>query len=262
MVVRFPRGGRGDTAEQPVQIEAGKTGVMPLLQPILQLVPRLRPRPTYLGEGEVALRQLRAPAVDFVEDVDNHADGFVFAGDLLNMEVNGLDALDEVEPVDVSRDAPINLRIRVDALQDFAEAFLHELGHIHPERVVFHLSFRVELEHLVVEVEMQSGEGTLFTVEKLGRLAPYDAVQAGNPLLAVQEQFYSALGKVLRAPGIGVFGVGLPHEEAADGMALVERGHKAADLTAAPHIPALKFRQRDAANIDLIENGTDLHEMC
>jgi hypothetical protein len=50
-----------------------------------------------------------------------------------------------------------------------------------------------------------------------------------------------------------------PDQQAADGMALVERIEQPAHLVAIPHVASLEFRQRYVGAVDVVEDGGDFH---
>ena len=50
-----------------------------------------------------------------------------------------------------------------------------------------------------------------------------------------------------------------PHQQAADGMALVERIEQPTHLVAIPHVPPLELGQGHVAAVDVVEDGGDLH---
>ena len=108
---------------------------------------------------------------------------------------------------------------------------------------------------LVVEVEVQPGERLGVAVEEAGRPAADQAVEAGDPLLAVEQELDGARGQGPVAAGPGVLGAGLPDEQAADGVLAVERLHQAADLVAVPDVAALELGQGHAAQVDLVRGS-------
>ena len=142
-----------------------------------------------------------------------------------------------------------------------ADPLLHQLRDVDPERVVLHLQRRVELERLVVEVEVQPGECLGVAVEEPGRPAADDAVERGDPLLAVEQELDDAGGERPVAAGVGVLGPGRPDQQAADRVLAVEREHEAADLVAVPDVAALELGQGHAAQVDLAQDGVDLHAL-
>lgn len=88
-------------SQQPVQAEV-VPGVLPAAQTPLQLVPGLGPARADLGQRQVAFRQLGAARVGVVEELHDHINGLVLAGDRLLVE---LDVADVEEPVETGVDA-------------------------------------------------------------------------------------------------------------------------------------------------------------
>lgn len=50
-----------------------------------------------------------------------------------------------------------------------------------------------------------------------------------------------------------------PHQQTADGMALVERIKQPVHLVAIPDVAPLELRQGHVAAVDVVEDGGDLH---
>ena len=108
-------------------------------------------------------------------------------------------------------------------------------------------------------MEVKPGERLGVAVEELRRLAAHDAVEGRHPLLAVEQQLHHAR----RELAIAAMGGGLrlrgPDEQAADGVALVERIHQPAHLVAIPDVAPLELGQGHVAAVDVVEDGGDLH---
>ena len=76
--------------------------------------PRICPLGADSGQCEIALRQLGAPGVDAVEDVDDDIDGLVNAGDGLDVEDALEDVAQQLHPVDVLGKPLLRVRVRAE----------------------------------------------------------------------------------------------------------------------------------------------------
>ncbi len=245
-------------AEQPVQVEV-EVLISPLLQARLHGHPGVRGLGANLGQGEIALGELGAAAVHPIEDVHHHVDGLVGAGDLFHVKLTVLDRLDLVQAVQVVHQFGGVVGARGDGRHGRADALLHEAGHIHPQGVALHLGGHVEAELLCLQVEVEAREGVRVAVEEPGGVAPDDAVEAGDALLAVQQELDHAGCQGPVSPRRGTQGLRGPHQQSTHGVALVEREHEASDLIPVPHIAALELGQGHVAAVDVVEDGGELH---
>ena len=78
-------------------------------------------------------------------------------------------------------------------------------------------------------------------------------------LLPVEGQFHDARGERPVAPVGGRPRLGGPHEQAADGMAAIERIEKPAHLVAVPDVAPLELGEGHVPAIDVVEDGGDFH---
>src|SRR5215218_8108825 len=109
---------------------------------------------------------------------------------------------------------------------------------------------------------MQTGERRSISVEEAGWTTANDAVKRRDPLLPVEKQVDPAAGWSGCVPTRRrIVDVGLPDQEAPDGMPAIERVHQAADLLPVPDVSALELRKRHLAEIDLLQDGSNLHEL-
>ena len=247
----------GRIAQQPVQGE-GKSFLLPPVQVSAHGGAGLRPVSALLGQRKISLGQLRAAGVDPVEDVDHHVDGLVLAGDLLLVEV-ALEHLPQPgQPLHVGDDPRLGLRVGVQRPDVVFETPREQRGDVDPPRVVAHLGGRVELERLILHVEPQPGERLLIALEEGGGPSAGDAVQGGDPLLAVEDQHPEGRGCRGLAADQRAVGLSLPGEQAANRVAEVQGPHEPTDLVAVPHVAALELGQQHASRVDLIKNGGQL----
>ena len=153
----------------------------------------------------------------------------------------------------------MDLRISHQPLDKGSHTALDQFADIDPERIVLHLQLRVEFKRFVLEVEVEAGEYLGVVIEKRRWLSSDDAVQAGNPLLTVEQQFYAARREVAVTSCFGGTRVRHPNQQAANGVLAVKGIHESAYLVVVPDVATLELWQRHAAEIDLIENCCDLH---
>ena len=142
-------------AQQPVEREV-VAGVVPLRQPDLHRIAPFRPLGADLGEGKVALGELGATAVHPVEDVHDHVERLVRAGDFLNVQIHVNDTEKPAQTPDVGSDVGSQrwlFREARDVLAEPRSALLHELGHVGPQRIALHLHRLVELEGLRLQMK-------------------------------------------------------------------------------------------------------------
>jgi len=255
---RLPRRDGVHAPQQPVERER-VAGPSPLGEEALHLVASLRPLGTDAREREVTLGKLGAAAVDAIEDVHDHVDGLVLAGDLLDMQVNRSDRADGVDSLDECRELRRKLRHLHQPLDDRTDACGHDLGDIDPARIVPHLRGGIELERLALEVEIQAREGLSVAVKKLRWLAADQAVERRDPLLAVEQELDAAGLEGLVPPSVGILRLRRPYQQAAHRMLPVERVHQPANLLAVPDIAPLELGQGHRSEVDLVEDGLDLH---
>lgn len=193
---------RVHVAEQPVEVEV-VAALAPARQDRLHRLSPVGPRAADLGEREVALRQLRATAVDPVEDVDHHLDGLVGAGHLLDVE---LDVADAEEPGETPDELGLHVGVLVqlheprDVPAQPRQPGLHQLGDVDPQGIAPHEQRLVEPELLCPDVEVEVGEGPLVAVEEGRRLPPDDPVERGDALSPVEQQTHDARRELLLAP--------------------------------------------------------------
>ena len=89
-----------DAAQQPLQSEI-EAGLSPLLQPHLHRFAGVWPLGTILARARSPLGELHAAAIDAIEDVHHDIDRLVLPGDLLDMQVNVLNGVNGIEPVNI-----------------------------------------------------------------------------------------------------------------------------------------------------------------
>ncbi len=246
-------------AEQPVQVEV-EVLITPLLQARLHGHSGIGGLGANLGQGEVALGQLSAAAVHPVEDVHDHVDGLIGSCDFFHVKLTILYCLDLVQAVEVVHQLGCMVRARCDDRHGRADALLHELGHIHPQGVSLHLGGHEEAELLCLQVEVKARKGVRIPVEELGGVAPDDAVETGDALLAIQQELDHAGRQGAISPRRGAQGLRGPHQQAAHGVALVERKHQPPHLIPVPHISALELGEGHVAAVDVVEDGGELHD--
>ena len=95
-------------------------------------------------------------------------------------------------------------------------------------------------------------------VHEFWGLAANDAVEGGDTLLPIKEEFNSpgAEGAVAFGEVANLLCFGFPNEEAADGVPSVEGSHQIPNLIAVPNVAPLELRKGNAAHVDLVKNGT------
>src|SRR5690606_33403410 len=97
------------------------------------------------------------------------------------------------------------------------------------------------------------------TVEELRWPASNDAVKGRNSLLPIQQQLHRPRRQLPITASIGLLGLSLPDQEASNRVSPVERIHQILHLRTAPNIAPLELRQSDAAEINLVKDGLNLH---
>ena len=138
-------------------------------------------------------------------------------------------------------------------LEKWVQAFdpsRHQRRHVDPKGVVTHLDWLAELKDLISEMEHESSERPLVPIKEWRRLAPQDAVERRKPLLPVEEQLDSPERKLPAAPMGRRLRPRDPYQQAAHGMAAIERRKKGAHLIPVPDKPALELRQSQRAGIN------------
>ena len=256
-----PRDDSGDVAEEPLEAEP-VAGCRPALPVTVHLVPRFGPRRADLGERQVALRELRAPRVDPIEDVDDNINGLVLARDLLDVH---LALLHLVQPVEAAEVEPLRLLVIACKLFDGVEKreriTVHEVSHVHPRRVVRHLARRIELKALVLHIEVQSNERLCLALEELRHASANDAVQARCSLLTIEQELYRPFALDLATTRVRGRYAGVPRHKTAERVPAVQRREETPHLLPVPDIPALELRKCNLLTIDLIEDSLKLHRI-
>jgi hypothetical protein len=250
---RTAGGDRVDVAQQPVRWELQAPSNAPPIEVRTHHRSSLRPVRTDPRQRQITPGELGAPGVDPVEDVDDDVHRLVGAGDRLDVDLAVEHVAEAVEAVDEVEEP----RMAVQPGRHRGGSTGEQGGDVDPERVVLHLDRAVELERLGLDVEPQVAERLRVALEEGGRRAADDAVQRGDALLAVQQQRTGAARR-RRTTHRLARGVGLPHQQRADRVTLVQRAHQAAHLIAVPDVAALELGQEHRSGVNLIEDRAEL----
>ncbi len=189
------------------------------------------------------------------DDVYHDVDGLVFARHLLDVEVRLLDPVDPVQVAEEVADAVRVSGVGDESLHNDTRALLQQLRNVHPQRVVAHLERLVEREHFVAEVEAQVGERALVPFEEGGSLPADKAVERSDALLPVEQELHEAGRQLLTTPRVRRLCRRHPDQQAAHWVPQVQGLHQPSNLVSVPHVAALELRQRDAAEVDLVQSG-------
>jgi len=152
---RFAGEHRVHAPQEPVKIEA-VVSFGPGFELGLHLFTGLGPVGADFGEGQVALGEFGAAAVDPIEDVYDDIEGLVGSGDFFDVQVDIRDAKEPRQTAYVVAHSGGKGGIGGQAGDERAQSactLLHQFRHIDPERIVSHLDRLVKGEDLVFQVK-------------------------------------------------------------------------------------------------------------
>jgi hypothetical protein len=126
----------------------------PLVQTYLHLFTCFRPFRADFRQSQITFGEFRAAAVHSIENIHNHVNRLVFAGDFFDVQINFLDRINSIQPIDVRGKTALQSRNVNYSLDRLARTDFHKFGDIDPEWVILHFQRGVEFETLIVQIEI------------------------------------------------------------------------------------------------------------
>src|SRR5262245_31745699 len=105
----------------------------PLVQTYLHLLTRFRPFCADFCQSQITFGEFRATAVHSIENVHNHVNCLIFASDLFYVQINFLDPINSIQPIDVGGETALQSRNVNYSLDRLARTDFHKFGDIGPE---------------------------------------------------------------------------------------------------------------------------------